>query len=109
LPGGFVEYGETVESAVARELLEEAGLVANSLKLIGVYSDPDRDPRQHVVSVAYLVGVTHYNVKAGDDAASARFVDYSPDLVLAFDHARIVRDAKMLYLVAMATQRGISR
>ena len=105
VPGGFVEYGETVESAVARELLEETGLTAKSVKLVGVYSDPDRDPRQHVISVAYLVGVTHYNLQAGDDAAEAEFIEYGPEYALAFDHARIVRDAKLMHIIEMATKR----
>ncbi len=91
LPGGFVEYGETTEQAAARELLEETGLVAVKLKLIGVYSDPWRDPRQHVISIAYLVGVTHYNPQAGDDAAEAKFLKYT-DLPLAFDHNLIVTE-----------------
>ena len=55
LPGGFVEYGEKTEDAVLREFFEETGLKTTIKKLIGVYSDPDRDPRGHTVSIIYLI------------------------------------------------------
>ncbi len=93
LPGGYVDYGETTEHAAARELAEETGLVAATVSLIGVYSDPQRDPRGHVVSVAYRVGVTRNEVRAGDDAATAAFVAHWRDQELAFDHRKIVEDA----------------
>ena len=93
LPGGFVEYGETTEDAAARELLEETGLVAKSIKFIGVYSRPERDPRGHVISVAYLASVDSPDAKAGDDAASAEFVEDWQNLRLAFDHNEILSDA----------------
>jgi 8-oxo-dGTP diphosphatase len=93
LPGGYVEYGETTEHAAARELAEETGLAAVDLSLIGVYSDPHRDPRGHVVSIAYRVAVASYDLCAGDDAADAAFVANWQDLDLAFDHRKIVDDA----------------
>jgi 8-oxo-dGTP diphosphatase len=93
LPGGYVDYGESTEHAAARELAEETGLVAASVSLIGVYSDPQRDPRGHVVSIAYRVGVTRYDVRAGDDAAAAAFVAEWQTQELAFDHRNIVDDA----------------
>jgi len=93
LPGGYVEYGETTEKAAARELAEETGLLAADVSLLGVYSDPDRDPRGHVVSIAYRVAVTGYDLRAGDDAADAAFVADWQALDLAFDHRKIVADA----------------
>lgn len=93
LPGGFVEYGERVENAVKREILEEAGVKIEITGLLGVYSDPSRDPRGHVVSVCYTA-TTVDEVKAGSDAAEARF--FAPEGIdmdkLAFDHHSIIRD-----------------
>src|SRR5215510_10826805 len=75
LPGGFVEYGETLETAVRRELREETSLKVGRLHLVGTYSDPKRDPRGHTVSVAYVaVAPRGARVQGGDDAASAQFV-----------------------------------
>jgi 8-oxo-dGTP diphosphatase len=92
-PGGFIEVGETAENAAVRELKEETGIVADNLKLIGVYSDPKRDPRHHSITVAYLVSVHGQTPKAGDDAAAAEFVQDATKEKLAFDHDLILRDA----------------
>ncbi|MFZ5434277.1 MAG: NUDIX domain-containing protein [Calditrichota bacterium] len=93
LPGGFIDYGEPAERAAARELREETGLIAVSLHLLGVYSDPERDPRFHTLSVVY-VGDATGDVQAGDDATEARWfpVDELPDNIV-FDHRQIISDA----------------
>jgi 8-oxo-dGTP diphosphatase len=96
LPGGFVDIGETVEAACRRELFEETGVRAGRLRLIGVYSDPNRDPRGHSCSVAFLARVQRAKARAGDDAAAAEWVADWWRLPLAFDHAKILHVARRL-------------
>jgi 8-oxo-dGTP diphosphatase len=92
LPGGFVEVGETVRQAAVREAAEETGLAVEVSRLVGVYSDPDRDPRGHNVSVAFLVRVLSGQMQAASDAAEVEVRDPA-SVELAFDHARIISDA----------------
>ena len=98
LPGGFVENNETTEAAVRREIKEELGIKTKIKHLIGVYSDPSRDPRQHIISVAYELEPLSTKFKAGDDAKSFERVSLkklsSIDLEsIAFDHGKIIKDA----------------
>jgi len=98
LPGGFVELDETVERAAARELFEETGIPrsASRLSRIGVYSEPDRDPRRRVISVAFAALVPNPGAdRAGGDAASTQWLpaDRALKEPLAFDHRRILEDA----------------
>lgn len=93
LPGGFIDVGETVEDGCRRELLEETGLEAGALKLVGVYSEPSRDPRGHNVSIAFVGRIDTAEPVAGDDAASAEWVADWRKAEFAFDHKLIAVEA----------------
>ncbi len=92
LPGGFIDYGESAEAAAVREALEETSLHVELTGLLGVYSDPDRDPRQHTISTVFTA-TAQGEPRAGDDAARIGLFSRVelPDK-LAFDHARILDD-----------------
>ena len=92
LPGGFVDYGESLEQAAVREAREETGLEITLIRQMHTYSDPDRDPRSHTVSTVYIASATG-EPAAGDDAADLNvFSKNHIPADLAFDHNRILRD-----------------
>jgi ADP-ribose pyrophosphatase YjhB (NUDIX family) len=99
LPGGFVDYGESLESAAQREAREETSLKVELKYQLGAYSDPSRDPRQHTISVVFVASATG-EPRAADDAKDVRIFD--PDSIpehLAFDHGKILQDyLKKCYL-----------
>lgn len=92
LPGGFLNYNETLEHCVIREVQEETGLKTEIVGLVGIYSDPERDPRGHVVSAVYHLKPVGGTLKGGDDAAEAEWVFLDKLPKLAFDHGRIIED-----------------
>lgn len=96
LPGGFVLEKESLEEAVKRELLEETGITVNYLEQLYTFGDPNRDPRQRIVSVAYFALVKSalfQQLKASTDADEARWFSINKLPSLAFDHKEIVKKA----------------
>ena len=95
-PGGFLKMDETAEEGTLRELKEETGLETAYVQQFHTFSEPSRDPRERVITIAYYALVKIQEVKGGDDAASARWFPLNDIPSLAFDHD---------YMLRMATQR----
>ena len=93
LPGGFVEYGESVENAAIREAKEETSIDVELIDLVNVYSDPNRDPRGHTVTVAYTAKGDMSTKKADDDASDIAIFSYQKldEINIAFDHEKIIK------------------
>ena len=96
LPGGFVDYGETTENAAIREAKEETSIDIESVQLFNVYSDPDRDPRRHTVSIVYLAHGNFDDAKADDDAKDIDVFSFDvlEEKKLAFDHEKILTEVQ---------------
>jgi 8-oxo-dGTP diphosphatase len=92
LPGGYVDYGESLEEAAVREAKEETGLNVKLVRQFHTYSAPERDPRQHNISTVFIATAQGI-LKAADDAKKAKL--FSPDNLpekIAFDHRQILND-----------------
>ena len=94
LPGGFVNEGEKVEDAVKRETAEETSLEVEPIDILGVYSDPGRDPRGHILSIVFVGTILSGEPRAGDDSQDVEWVnlDELKKKKLAFDHDQILTD-----------------
>lgn len=103
VPGGFVDVGETVEQAAIREALEETCLNVRLTALLGIYSDPRRDPRNHTVTAVYMAEATGLP-KAADDAKNFGLFTFDTlPVVLAFDHAQVLADYQNFRLSGKVT------
>lgn len=93
LPGGFLNPDESAEAGALRELKEETGIESAYIEQFHTYSEPNRDPRERVITIAHLALIKLQEVKGGDDAAEARWFPIDEVPQLAFDHDAILRDA----------------
>ncbi|MBI4964139.1 MAG: NUDIX hydrolase [Desulfomonile tiedjei] len=92
IPGGFIDYGESAEAAAVREAMEETSLAVTDLELVGVYSDPHRDPRHHTLTVVFTARCEGVPRAADDALELGVFTQNNLPSPLAFDHAKILMD-----------------
>ena len=98
IPGGFVNYGELVEHTAIREAKEETSLEVRPKEILGVYSDPDRDPRNHVIAVAFIMEVIDGKVRLNDESKDWKWEELNKIDTndLALDHGKMLEDYKKL-------------
>lgn len=96
IPGGFVDYGELVEHAAIREAKEETSLTVKPEEILGVFSNPNRDPRNHVISVVFIMKLISGEVKLNDESKEGKWeeLDKIDTNSLAFDHGKMLEDYK---------------
>jgi len=100
LPGGFVDENEELETAAKRELFEETDIQLFQVKQIKAYGNPNRDPRHHTISVAFMGEIDSLaEAKAKDDAKAVKWFSIEELPALAFDHAEIIRDAIEKFII----------
>lgn len=94
LPGGFVDYGELVEHAAIREAKEETSLTVEPKTILGVYSDPNRDPRKHVISIVFIIGVVKGEVKLDYESKDWKWEELNEIEInnLALGHGKMLED-----------------
>lgn len=94
LPGGFVNEGELVEEAARREMWEETSLTVEPIEILGVYSDPNRDPRRHVLTLVWIAIVVNGIARSNDDSIEVQWLPLNDidSTRLAFDHKEILLD-----------------
>lgn len=103
LPGGFVDENEELETAAKRELFEETDIQLFQVKQIKAYGNPNRDPRNHTISVAFMGEIDSLaEAKAKDDAKAVKWFSIEELPALAFDHAEIIRDTIEKFIIKPA-------
>jgi len=95
VPGGFVEYKEKLEHAIVREVKEESGLNVKTKGIVGIYADPNRDPRGHVISICFLLKLAGGKIKTSDETSDVKFFKKLPGKI-SLDYRKMIKNAKKM-------------